>query len=403
MIVKKISEFVNVDNISQDATWNKVRDGILAFEKTLTDDKDIQIDFSGVNISEPWLFEAFVDLLKKDNIHMLFLNSEAMVNQIKITCMLESKDPNRICNKVVEKPKEKTQYEKKVEVIGNQLVDKFVICGDTATFKVANRFSQIQNNDTCDFIKFAIDKLIEINSGLKNFIIDLDGVSTQESVLREFAAMVIMYKKLGFNLGIDITDKEDEKRMGLFLHMALSNGITTGEKVKTITEFISKYPNAPGLFIKYKPSKATDTFGRQGKGEVISCRVSILRGISNANGHYSVTIDTYNAKRFFTQAHWMSEHDNGKLRGLACDTVTASIDELGFMDSFMGSKYHFIEPIQKSASQTKPVIIGFNDIGSNIKVQCTVPEMMDYVFRDWDIEFNTEFLDMAIEKSKNNK
>ena len=41
--------------------------------------------------------------------------------------------------------------------------------------------------------------------------------------------------------------------------------------------------DTPGLLVKYKKSKAKDDFGREGKGEVISSRIAIYRGIKQGD------------------------------------------------------------------------------------------------------------------------
>lgn len=103
MIVKKFKELYAVDQISQNKGWIKLHEAL----KQLDTDEDIQINFEGIKVMEPWSCPEFIEILKNPKIHMIFKNRDELVNRIKMTCILNGAYPNNIDNIEVEKVKEK--------------------------------------------------------------------------------------------------------------------------------------------------------------------------------------------------------------------------------------------------------------------------------------------------------
>ena len=157
----------------------------------------------------------------------------------------------------------------------------------------------------------------------------------------------------------------------------------------------------PGMLIKYKKSKALDDFGREGKGEVVSSRIAIYRGLKQSKtGQPVAMIEVFNNNYFYTIEHWMVEHDYEEPTSLHSETLEIGLDELGVCDMFLGSKYHFLLPVQQNESETQVVIKEVDENGKNVKVRCTIPERMKIVFDSWGVKYNEESLDEAIKNTK---
>lgn len=387
MVTKKLKELYNVDTISQDKGWKKVRQAVEEIEE------DIMIDFSSTNVIDPWQCAEFKQLLKNTRVHMRFVNSESMVNKIKMMCIIDGLDANRIENIVVEIPKEKTAEEKKIEQYGMALMSYFKDNEDgICVFNVSDRYDQLQSTNTVNYIDFAIRE-INRTTGKDKFIIVLNKISVLSNVLRVLAQLIVDYESMGISLKIDTDNENSARELGLFIHIATNEKYTDEERENT---FLKMAENTPGILIRYKKSKATDDFGRQGKGEVVSSRIAIYRGIKNGQA----IIDTYNNNYFYTKQHWMIEHDNEEPTSLHCETEEIPMSEIGLCDIFLGSRTHFILPIQMSKEESKVVIVGVDDNDSNIKKLCTIPERMKIVFDDWGIKYNKEVLDKAIKDTK---
>lgn len=424
MIIKHLKELYSVDTISQDKGWKKLLTAIEELEQTLTDeDKSIMIDFRGINVVDPWEFSSFKQLIKKDNIHMKFTNSEELVNRIKMMYLFDGYDENHVENVVVEVPKEKTLEEKRIEMYSAELIKHFKIEDGQAYFKVRDRYDQLQNTNTVAYIKAAIDTIVE-TTGAKKVLLDFDGIKTLNNVLEIFADLIVEYASNGIDLGINIVNEEDFKNMGLFMHKATAKAYDSQGKYSVINRIFSEKPLLSGMLLTYKKSRALDEFGRSGKGEVISSRIAIFAGVGESGTdnseliHRIIGVDvkndlsfkindkqsgrkvakfiTFNSNYFYTKVQWMVEHDNEELEKLKIDVIEVPMEELGFGDYFLGSRYHFIEPIQKSINENVKIITDINENGSNVKKDCTIPERMQVVFEDWNIKYNKIELDKAI-------
>ena len=199
------------------------------------------------------------------------------------------------------------------------------------------------------------------------------------------------------------------------------------------------------MLIKYKASKAIDKFGRQGKGEIVSSRIAIYRGIVkkpnyraarmfsnnkeekflnlkfNENGllvdekgnlietsKVGILIDSYNNDKFCTRTEWMAYNDgelmdeNGNyIKELPCEHLIIDLNDIGLMDMFLGSSYHFIKPIQRSKEESTTLIIEYDSENEKyIKKVCTIPERIKEVCNDWGVSVNVIELEKDIRASK---
>lgn len=393
MVEKKLKELYPVDNLSQDKGWKKIIDALASLEEDISG--GIRIDFTGINVIDPWTSPHFQQLIRMGNVHFKFTNNEELVNHMKMLFIMDNLDVNRITSEIHELPRELTSEEKKIIMYGKELLRLFKIEDDTAILYLKDKYGQVYNSITVDYVKYAVDH-INAEQGIKNFIIDFESVPTNNSVLEVFATEATNYSKKGINIMFNITDEENLKNMKLFRHKISNASYTPKVRLAFMKKFVAEHKNAPGMLIKYKKSRALDEFGRQGKGEAIMCRVAILRDIVND----TLRFETYNNNTFYTHQHWLSTHDNVPLDKLHTDIMEVKIDELGFGNKFLGAKYHFNEAVQKTLAESVRVITGVNENGSNISEVCTIPERMKKVFDDWGIEYNEEMMERAIESTK---
>lgn len=393
MLDKKLKELYNVDTISQDKGWKKVMDAVESLGEA------VNIDFTGINVVDPWECPSFKQLIQKPEVGMKFTNSLQLVNKIKMMCILDSTDPDRIVNVEVEIPKEKTPEERKIEHNGKELIPQFKVEGDTAFFDATVRYSQMHSTNTLNSVDYAIRELIKTNN-IKHVVIKIGKLSILDNVVDMLAEMIIDYEQMGIKMEVDLESPEAIKNLKLFMHKYTNAAYNTKGKIEAIEKFLAK--NTAGMLIKYKKSRAVDDFGRHGKGEVVSSRIALFKGLEYSKKTNGVVakIQSFNDKYFYTKQQWMVEHDNEIPNDLHSETIEITMDELGYGDLFLGTSYHFIEPIQQDISENKNVIIDIDDNQRNVNKSCTIPERIKVVFDDWGIEYNVEKLDEAIEKTK---
>lgn len=425
----KLKDIFNVDTLSQDKGWKRVRE-LLGEINTPT-----MIDFAGINVVEPWQCSEFRQLLQNENIHFEFINNITVVNKVKMACVLEGLDENRIVNIEVAVPKPKTPEELKTEKTGRSLIPLFEI-KDTedgefeARFNVYKKYTQIQSSNTILYIDYAIKDIIKVQ-GIKKFTLDFGDLVTLNNVLKILADIVVEYKKQGVNVDVLTNNPDMEKNLKLFIHILENENYTIEQRYEIINEELEDRLNMPGILIRYKKSKAVDDFGRHGHGEVVSSRVCLIKNLLidsdfenkdfRNSKYYEVVVDrgdgimtlekrkmpvlkvvSFDGNLFYPKLHWELTNEGDTLTDLGAKVEYIGMDEIGFGDHFLGSQYHFILPIQRYNKESKQIIVDTDENGRNIKKLCTIPERMQLVFDDWGIPYHKETLEYAIEQSLKN-
>ena len=417
MIEKHVRELYRVDSITKDKGWKTIREEVDRI--TNNGEQDIMIDFKGVIVNTPWDFDEFKLLLKYKNVYMKFTNCEEMVQKIKILCITMNipNEDEKVQNINIEMPKQKSESEKKVERIGNELLNFCEIKEKDSENgeNVANekillvslnkKYSQLQGLDTPQYVQYAIDKKLEEDDSIKNVVLDITGIYMSEAVLEKIANLFYNYSIKGINCGIETADSDYtdyNNKMNLFYHKITCKTYSDDEKAEIIHNVLK--PGTVGLLMKYKKSRSLDQFGRHGNGAVVSSRIAIYRGLyrDKNTGKIIAKFQEFNSKRFYTKVQWMVEHDNESLKSLEMYMTSIPMEQLGLSNYFLGSQYHFAMPVQRSAVENKTIIVGINETGGNIRKTCTIPEMAKEVFDSWGIEYNDEALKEAIKLSKVN-
>lgn len=398
MVRKAFKELYAVDRISQNKGWVKLREALDALD---TED-DILIDFTGINVSDPWDCPDFINILKNPKLHMLFRNKDELVTRIKMTCILNGAYPDNIENIEIEKPKEKTAEERKIEQYGEglrQLFSEDERYPGALVIDLGKKYTQLHNTATLNYLKYAIEKLHE-ETGQTHYIAIIGKTNILDNVLELLANIIVKYKSQGIVLEVDLDNPDAETKIGLYLHKATAKVYTDKEKIDFIKSHLGN-GGMPGILIRYKKSRSLDDFGRYGKGEVISSRIAVLRGLEfrSKDNIPVIIVESYNNDYFFTRQHWLIEHDNEQLQSIRVDKLEISLDEFGFLDSFLGSTYHFMEPIPFDSTDNCRIIVAIDEDGKNVIRSCTLPERMRFVFDDWGIEYNDRYLDDCIEKT----
>lgn len=401
MITKHLRDLypIPISTISTDKTWGTLLSSIESLEKETNE--DIEIDFSGITIVDPWRCENFKLLIAKPHIHFIFKNCDDIVRHLQLVCTLDGLDfENRIKHVVVEIPREKTDEEKKVEYKGGIWAEAFKIDKENgvSTLDLFAKIRKLENPTTVNYIEFAINKISE-ETGIKKFTINWGEVRSDSVTIEYMVKMMLRFGEKGITVNMDIQNEDEIKLFGLHLHKLNTKDPTVGDKYTIIHDMFSLHKPIVGILIQYKNKKNNkkDEFGRQGKGEVNMSRIAVLTDVrGNAKTGGTATFLTYNSNYFFTRQHWAVTHDNEELKELKVDRMDVPISELGFLNEFMGSTFHFIEPIQKKKSYSSKVIYDLTDSGSNISKLCTIPERIKYVFNDWGIEYDEELLNKAI-------
>lgn len=439
--VVRVKDWCDIDNLTQDSSWVDIYEHI---KKEVKQDEKVMLDFKGISVIEPWTLDTFGKILKMDNIYFRFTsyNKESLtnfVNRIKMKCVIEGLLVDRIDMVYIEPAKVKTKAEIKIEKGGNDIINRFIINGEEAVFDITQYIDQIGSVDTVYSLEYAMRKLNE-NCDVNDFKILTKRMFIQDNIIEMLAKLILKLEDEGITLQIDTEIEATAKKLGLFVYTASNESYTFEKKFKAFSEMPL---NMAGLLVKYKNSRAVDEFGRSGKGQIVSNRIAIFRGLCIKLGFnevqiikkvhkiedgqayvdiegpkgkdvtkwvdmssIQVCIDSYHNDTFVTHAEWETYHDGemtddkgNEVTELPKTRVIEDIDNVGLMNKFLGKRFHFIRATQKSKADNRMIITKINEAGNCVREEVTIPERIKIVLQDWGEKVHIE-LERDIYESK---
>lgn len=397
MKVIRVKNIYEVDRISDNNNnaWSIILDAINEY---IERNEDVLLDFKGIDLFNPWTNMGFKKLFKHENIKIKIYNSEKIASMIDMMCILDGIKTGRVLNEntVVEKPIPKEVI--RTEKFANELLGYFVVENNEHILKIYNIVTQLGSNSTISATECAIKKYCKQNN-INKVVLATGNIMIQENVIELLAQLIIkLNNNNNISLEVDSDNEKICKSISLYIHKEMNNSYSSMDREKEFRSILK--PGTVGMLTKYKRSRAIDSFGRQGKGEVISCRIAIYLGLGKSKeGKTIVKFRSFNEKYLYTKTHWMLEHDNDILERLVEDSVIADIESVGLQDRFLGTQYHFMLPTQKSKDENT-TMYDIDENGSVIKNSLTIPERVKAVFDDYDIEYNKESLEQAIKDTR---
>lgn len=390
----KCCDIYNINFIRQNESWEKITEYFKKYKIT----GEVLIDFEGVSFSSPWLLPSFIELVKMKNIHFKIYHDEDMYNTLTALFISEGEDPNRLS--FVEAPKvvKMTNVEKKVQLNGERIVDKFSYNDGTYTIVVGEVYGKVSHYQTINFIEYAMNILINKN-GAKSFLIDFKGMTLEDSVLDVIGDLTRRMGENNIEVSVDLESEAEYRYLALYevAHTSISNKT----RFNIVRDTVRKYPSMVGILTRYKHSEKLDEFGRQGKGESSVSRIAIFKGLTkNKEGIVVAVFQTFNTNYLYTRLHWYCDHGDEELEKLEYSRVEVTLPDLGFLNHFLGKKYHFSEISQGDISES--ISFTLRDNGHIKSVGVTIPERAKLVFDDWGVKYNKQQLDMRIKETLEN-
>ena len=246
-------------------------------------DTDTMFDFKGIEVVEPWGTAEFKKFIQNPHVFMTLWNNEKAVNSINIMCKLNNIDADKAFNESVPVVKaQPTKEELKVAEQAAALQPYFINDNGVGVLQIYKRFDQIGVPKTVSYIEAALKKYAEDN-GVSHLKLEAKNIVVQTSVIESVTELIQKLADVGVELDIDSNDTEVMNKVKMYHSLGKSNVNSDQEKIKQITKML--YPGKVGMLIRYKESKATDEFGRSGKGKPLSCRAAVILGMrKNSEG-----------------------------------------------------------------------------------------------------------------------
>lgn len=360
-------------------------------------DYDVEFDFKGIEVVQPWATIEFKKFMQNPHVHIKMWSNLDTVNSINLMCMLNNFKENRAVNEEIKVERVPTKEELKIAAQAADLQKYFEVVDGVPTLLIYKRFDQIGVPITVAYIEAALKKYAADN-GVNQLKLVTRNITIQSSVIENITNLIEQLAEVGVELDIDSNDTEVMNKVNIYRNLSKKKVFSSDDKEKFIKSTLK--PGRVGMLIKYRESKATDEFGRSGKGKPLSCRAAIYLGMRhNKDGEAELHFRTYNGNTFYTKEHWALEHDNGVLSSLETTHEVMTIPQFGMYNNFLGSKFHFIEPVQLNAADSM-TMYGVSNEGKVTRTIMTIPERIKAVFDDFDVEYDKESLELCIEKTR---
>lgn len=392
MRIVKVREIYTVDTISKfnNKAWELL--GEVANEV----EEETLFDFKGIDVVEPWCNDSFKKFIGNEKVNMKLYSSEKTAKTIDMACKLGGMKTGRFFNEEIVVPPTLSIADKKIIRNAKELQDYFEVVDGVAVLNVHKRYDQIGSVDTVSYIEKAFYMYSE-EHGIKDFVLNLHNNTIQHGPAVVLVEALENLANNDIKVEVKANDQETMSKLSLNRNMFDNKNITLEDKIRMINKYM---PNKmAGMLIKYRDSRSPDKFGRYGNGEPISCRVALFNGIVEHKGEDCVSIRTYNGNSFYTKIHWALENDGEELEELEIEELFIPIEQIGILDRYLGSRYHFVEALQYDKEDYTIMY----DIDENDKVihnKLSIPERIKAVFDDWKIEYNVDKLNETIKKAE---
>lgn len=423
----RVRDVYNIDKISQRKSWVTLTEKL---SEELKSGDELLLDFDDIIVEDPLKHQEFKEILSLPHVRMKFSGKDKskmseLIAQVKIACVAEGLPINKAEFELIEVKRERTRQEIEAEKRGKDMLGRFKVMTEEkkAILELDKLYSSLCTSKTMDSIAYSIEELMK--DGITNFDIETGDMYIQKNILEAFAKMSVKLEDDGVTFSLLTTRPENFDNYGLFVHQFKDKRYTAVERVK---EFCKLPKNRAGLLIMYRRSRATDEFGRSGKGEIAYNRISIFKGIC-LRGIYSSNIkfldievtdknvikdssgrvyradelqlvfDTYSNKEFMTKVQWAVGNDGEVPEELPYKREKIDITSVGLDDLFMARYYHFLKPIQKDPSENIDIIMGMDEEGGIIRQNVSTPERISIVTEDWDIDVDAGELSASIEST----
>lgn len=392
-----LRQLTNTGAITQEKSWERVYNLIKSNNL-----EEATLNMQGIEVEAPWKFNWFFKIMKETNVRFKFINRHSLVSQLRLMCVTDGYDPDRIVCVEVEVKRPLRPEEKNMIALGKSFVSKMTFEDNIVVLNLNGVFEQISDYKTVNAIRIGFEEFDNIQkskdanyTGAEQYIVVCDTMNIDDSVIEMVAKYVVDSYEKNKNVAFDC--REDvAKRLQLHIFNVQNEHIKPDDKRK----FWETVPvGMVGVLTKYKQTVRVDKLGRMGDGEIIASNICVYRGHKHGENGTSINIRIYKIEKFYTQNHWFLDHDGEMLSGLDYRDIGILAEDVGFVDKFLGKRYHFCEPTDNGERYR---VIETLTNGSKETDMYTLAERIDKVLSSWGEEYNKELLKDFIRKEKEN-
>jgi len=380
---------------SNDNGWKRVLAAVSE------ENEDVVLDFKDLLVTDPWNNRFFLSVIRGKGKVIRLYDSEdtatgikgfSLLNNVKISVENIKSESLKVRDSV-EDSRLNAAYERKINILKK-------VCrveNGVGYIKVFEVFENLGNVETVESIGKVIPIMFE---GVKLVKVELGHATIQENMYKLLMNIVKEQKNRGVQVKIVSEDTKNKSNIQIYKDMKINIG--RDEKYKILKDKL--VPNMPVMISTFRRSKSLDELGREGEGKEIAINPAVIKKIietedREGNTVYKLVVDLYKASNFVSKLSYAWDNDGGKHPGISKITQEINIMDLGFMNEFVGRRRHVYGPVHSDRSLGIEMYVGAEN-GSVNKVKMAIPECMRIVFDDFGVEYDRDFLNECIERTR---
>jgi len=389
MEVIKVRDILQVDTISKSTNaWKTLIE--IADKAT----GDIQFDFRGIQLIEPWLNEDFKQLMSNERVRLKVYTAEKLQNTIELMLAFGGMKTGRVENEDILEAPTLSERDKKINFVKTNILSAMRNVDGKISIELGNIVSYMTESLTIEALDQAIDKFVK--EGVKEFRAGLSGITIADPILMKIAELINKYNEQ--DITIEMTsDNEDVINKIITFQCVGSRKLSPKERFDIFKETIK--PKTVGMLTKYCRTGRLDSLGRMGDGQPLFCRVAIFDGFVKKDGEIVAKFTTFPASTFYTKQDYYLDNDGIVLKKMRTEVIYASMTDIGVCDKFTGREFHFNLPVQLTpeGGYTTYVLDG-----ESVKTtKLILPEYIKKVLDDHLIEYDSaQLLDVIVENKR---
>lgn len=360
----------------------------------------IMLDFKDLIVKEPWINNTFQAMMAEHEVYLQFWYSAFFVSQLNASLLFHGITGTRAFNAVKQPAATKSGYRVLAETRGKAMLSAFFVEDkdgqQIAVLDISKTSLKALDSYACiPWIKVAVE-LYHQEHGTSHIEIDFCDMPMNDNVIQSLGQMVSDLGKNGISVHIRGVGGKLLDNVSSHIKLSENGVITNSDRLRIIKRSLTE--NKVGMLVKYLDNKQVDSFGRYGLGVPLYCRVARYVRLVTIRGVRTVHFVCYNGNTFYPKEHqrFYDVLNNVELKTY---DVYVGIDELGLYDLFMGTKYHFCAPIQKSKADSTEMITDIDEDGYSARM-FTIPERIKVVFDDWNVPYDKEQLQAYIQHTQ---
>ena len=391
MEVILVKDIINVDTISKSTTaWKTIAKAIENVEG------EIQLNFRGIQLIEPWTNEDFKQLMKDPRVYIKVYTSEEIKATVELMLALGGLKTGRVENEDIISAYVMSPKEKQIKMIKENMLREMKLVDNVMTLNISNIVGYITESSTIEALKQASYELHE-SQGVNHFKVRLNGVSATDDMLKKIAETINSFADDGITLEFESSDDDDAIGKIVTFQCVGTKKMSVKERYDIFRQTIK--PRTVGMLTKYARSIKLDSLGRMGDGKPIMCRTAIFNGFKKKDNVIHAVFTTFPLSTFYTKQDYYLENDGEILKRPKTIEISMPLTDIGVCDKFTGREYHFNMPIQLDPEASLS-ISKVDEENKIVTKKVTLPEFIKMVLDDHGIAYDSGALLDAIIETK---